>query len=840
MPAKKTDASKKINKTPIKTKKTALIKAAKGRVKTTKKPAKSNGYDSSNITVLKGLEAVKKRPGMYIGDTDDGTGLHHMVYEVVDNSIDEALAGHCDFIEVQILADDCVLVRDNGRGIPVDIHKQEGVSAAEVIMTKLHAGGKFDDNSYKVSGGLHGVGVSVVNALSKKLHLTIKRDGKVYEQHYSDGIPKAKLKATGKSDATGTEIKITPSTDTFTNVMFDFDVLAGKLRDLSFLNAGVKIILEDQRADKKKIFKHKGGLSEFVEFLTGRRNTINSIFHFSKENKEGISVEVAMQWNDGYQENVNCYTNNIIQRDGGTHLVGFRTALTRTLNKYMDKEGLLTKEKVTASGDDAREGLVAVISIKVPDPKFSSQTKDKLVSSEIKPIVEQEVYKHLSNYLLENPSEARMIATKIIDAARAREAARQARELTRRKGVFDGGGLPGKLSDCTEKDPGKSEVYLVEGESAGGSAKQGRDRKFQAILPLRGKIINVEKARIDKVLSSSEIITIITALGCGIKGEDWQLEKLRYHRIIIMTDADVDGSHIRTLLLTFFYRQMPELLEKGYIYTAQPPLYKLKKGKQEVYIRDDKALREQLLAEVLDETRLVLNKKGESIGGEALSKLISQHQKAQESMYSFTHQYPEEILQASMYLEKLADLKKDIKVKDWSKKLQVKLNGSALNGSKWKVEAIKNKEQKISEPEITLSRHGSETAWKLSPSFFRSKAYKDICSFGEHLITLLNKDSYFELNGSKFRIDNFASSVNELIEAAKKSFSMSRYKGLGEMNADQLWDTTMDPEARLLGQVTIDDAQKADELFNALMGDDVEPRKIFIDENAKFVVNLDV
>ncbi len=840
MPAKKTDASTKINKTPIKTKKTALKKAAKGRVKTTKKPAKSNGYDSSNITVLKGLEAVKKRPGMYIGDTDDGTGLHHMVYEVVDNSIDEALAGHCDFIEVQILADDCVLVRDNGRGIPVDIHKQEGVSAAEVIMTKLHAGGKFDDNSYKVSGGLHGVGVSVVNALSKKLHLTIKRDGKVYEQHYSDGIPKAKLKATGKSDATGTEIKITPSTDTFTNVVFDFDILAGKLRDLSFLNAGVKIILEDQRVDKKKTFKHKGGLSEFVEFLTGKRNTINSIFHFSKENKEGISVEVAMQWNDGYQENVNCYTNNIIQRDGGTHLVGFRTALTRTLNKYMDKEGLLTKEKVTASGDDAREGLVAVISIKVPDPKFSSQTKDKLVSSEIKPIVEQEVYKHLSNYLLENPSEARMIATKIIDAARAREAARQARELTRRKGVFDGGGLPGKLSDCTEKDPGKSEVYLVEGESAGGSAKQGRDRKFQAILPLRGKIINVEKARIDKVLSSSEIITIITALGCGIKGEDWQLEKLRYHRIIIMTDADVDGSHIRTLLLTFFYRQMPELLEKGYIYTAQPPLYKLKKGKQEVYIRDDKALREQLLAEVLDETRLVLNKKGESIGGEALSKLISQHQKAQESMYSFTHQYPEEILQASMYLERLEGLKKDINVKDWSKKLQVKLNSSALNGSKWKVEAVKNKEQKISEPEITLSRHGSETAWKLSPSFFRSKAYKDICSFGEHLITLLNKDSYFELNGSKFRIDNFSSSVNELIEAAKKSFTMSRYKGLGEMNADQLWDTTMDPEARLLGQVTIDDAQKADELFNALMGDDVEPRKIFIDENAKFVVNLDV
>ena len=840
MPAKKTVASKKVNKTPKKPKKSDHKKPAKILGKTRKKQAKSNGYDSTNITVLKGLEAVKKRPGMYIGDTDDGTGLHHMVYEVVDNSIDEALAGHCDSVEVIILADDCVLVRDNGRGIPIDIHKQEGVSAAEVIMTKLHAGGKFDDNSYKVSGGLHGVGVSVVNALSKDLHLTIRRDGKVFEQHYSDGVPKAKLKPTGKSENTGTEIKLTPSKETFSNVVFDFDILAAKLRDLSFLNAGLKIILEDQRVDKKKKFEHKGGLAEFVEYLNGKRNTINSIFHFGKENKEGISVEVALQWNDGYQESVNCYTNNIIQRDGGTHLVGFRTALTRALNKYMDKEGLLTKEKVTASGDDAREGLVAVVSVKVPDPKFSSQTKDKLVSSEIKPIVEQEVYKHLSNYLLEKPAEARMIATKIIEAARAREAARQARELTRRKGVFDGGGLPGKLSDCTEKDPGKSEVYLVEGESAGGSAKQGRDRKFQAILPLRGKIINVEKARIDKVLSSSEIITIITALGCGIKGEDWQPEKLRYHRIIIMTDADVDGSHIRTLLLTFFYRQMPELLEKGFIYTAQPPLYKLKKGKQEVYVRDDGELREQLLAEVLDETRLVLNKKGESIGGEALSKLIAQYQKAQDSVISLTHQYPEEILQASMYVKQLSDLKSDKKVKDWSKKLQERLNDSTLNGSRWEVKAKKNNEQKVTEPEIVLYRHGSETTWKLLPGFFRSKAYKDICSFGDHINGLLSKDSYFELNGSKFSVQNFSSSVEDLVEAAKKSFTMSRYKGLGEMNADQLWDTTMDPEARLLGQVGIEDAQKADELFNSLMGDDVEPRKIFIDENAKFVVNLDV
>ena len=836
MPANKTEASKSLPNSKKTTSKKISKKATlnKNKVLNTKK------YDSSNITVLKGLEAVKKRPGMYIGDTDDGSGLHHMVYEIVDNSVDEALAGHCDTVEVTILADDCVKVKDNGRGIPVDLHKEEGVSAAEVIMTKLHAGGKFDDNSYKVSGGLHGVGVSVVNALSKELHMVIRRDGKKYEQYYSNGFPKGKLKSIAKSDNTGTEIKITPSKDTFTNVIFSFDILATKLKDLSFLNAGLKIILIDERTEKKSTFIHKGGLAEFVEHLNSKRNTINSIFHFSKENNEGISVEVALQWNDGYQENVNCYTNNIFQRDGGTHLAGFRTALTRSLNKYMDKEGLISKDKLSTSGEDTREGLVAVVSVKAPDPKFSSQTKDKLVSSEIKPIVEQEVYKSLSSYLLENPSEARQIATKIIEAARAREAARQARELTRRKGVFDGGGLPGKLSDCQEKDPSKSEVYLVEGESAGGSAKQGRDRHFQAILPLKGKIINVEKARIDKVLSSDEIITIITALGCGIKGEDWQLDKLRYHRIIIMTDADVDGSHIRTLLLTFFYRQMPELLEKGYIYTAQPPLYKLKKGKQELFIKDDEDLNNHLLSEVLDETKLVLNKKNESVGGQALGKLISQYQQVQTTIESLSYQYPEELLESLMYLPKLPDLKSDKKVKNWCKSLQRKLDLKLPNEGAWQVKTSKNLEKKALEPIISLDRYGTISSWVLGAVFFNSKPYKDICSFGESINSLITKDSYFDLNGNKFDANDFSGSVKGLLETARKSFTMSRYKGLGEMNSSQLWDTTMDPEARLLGQVTVEDAQNADNLFNSLMGDDVEPRKLFIDENAKFVVNLDI
>ena len=630
-----------------------------------------------------------------------------------------------------------------------------------------------------------------------------------------------------------------PSVTTFTNILFEYEILEARLRELSFLNSGLKIVLEDDRTSKKTEFMHKGGLAEFVAFINNKRTTVNSIFHFVKESKDGITTEVSLQWNDGYQENIQCYTNNIKQRDGGTHLVGFRTALTRTLNNFMEKEGMNNKEKISTSGDDAREGLVAVVSVKVPDPKFSSQTKDKLVSSEVRPVVEQEVYKALTEYLLENPAEAKLVATKIIEAARAREAARKARELTRRKGVFEGGGLPGKLSDCQEKDPAKSEVYLVEGESAGGSAKQGRDRHFQAILPLKGKILNVEKARLDKVLSSEEIVILITALGCGIKGEEWKEEKLRYHRIIIMTDADVDGSHIRTLLLTLFYRQMPELIEKGYIYIAQPPLYKLKKGKQETYVKDDAELRELLVAEILDDAKLVLNKKGESITGQALGKFISQHEKIQNVVKGLTHIYPLELLEGIKHAPIIKSLEDEKELKKWCGSLEKYLNENAEQGSAWKSSLDKTESGDL-EPIVDLVKHGTQSDWNLNKAFFNSKAYKDIANHGSDMSDMFNQDSYFEINGKQIGVDNFAHALEEVLLISERSFTKSRYKGLGEMNAEQLWDTTMNPDMRILGQVGIEDAIAADELFHALMGDEVEPRKEFIDENAKLVVNLDV